>query len=387
MRRETEFVRPELAFERDFLQVRNWWVQDKRIVGNPASIFFYLLSHRADFRVTQSKVMRDLGLGKDAYLAARRKLEAAGYLQVVVHRYAPGEVDEHGAPIGGQKWTELIVCDPEPPAELRALVDRRPTESDVAEVKPPALADNPPRPTEGVENAQSGASAEKPPWPSSPGSTTEDLEELPHDHPAEALAEDPAPGLPPLKQDQVKQHSSSSVLDATPDAPDVEAVAAPPDDDDSEEAWFDERTADRLARLDARLDLRELVDRLNRSHPSVTVDLIDLPRAADDILGAAPRRVGNPTAYVASSLAAEPWRWVRADALDGLGFADANSSAPPQRAPRRPLTEAECAAAGHRWIGPFREFCGRCSAERPNWRDDRDAADAGRVTTSEGMTR
>ena len=386
MRRATEFVRPELAFERDFLQLRNWWVQDKRIVGNPASIFFYLLSHRADFRVTQSKVMHALGLGKDAYLAARRKLEAAGYLEVVVHRYPSGEVDEHGAPIGGQKWTELIVCDPEPPAELRTLADRRPTES-VVEVKPPALAENPTRPATGVENAPSGASAEKPPWPSSPESTTEDHGERPRDHRTEALAEDPAPGLPPLKQDQVKQHSSSSVLDVTPDARDVQAVAAPPDDDDSAEAWFDQETADRLARLDTRLDLRELVDRLNRSHPSVTVELIDLPRAADDILGAAPRRVGNPIAYVASSLAAEPWRWVRTDALDGLGFADANSSALPQRTPRRPPTESACAAEGHRWVGPFREFCGRCSAERPNWRDDRDAADTGRVTTSEGMTR
>ncbi|TYL50409.1 hypothetical protein [Agromyces mariniharenae] len=386
MRRETEFVRPELAFERDFLQVRNWWVQDKRIVGNPASIFFYLLSHRADFRVTQSKVMRDLGLGKDAYLAARRKLQAAGYLEVVVHRYAPGEVDENGAPIGGQKWTELIVCDPEPPAELRALVDRRPVESGGERMKPPALADNPPRPAESVEASQSEASAEKPPWPSPLESAAAEYEEIPRDHWAEALAEHPAPGHPPLKQDQVKQHSSSSVLKVTTDGRDVEAAAAPPDEDTGG-AWFDQGTADRLARLDARLDLRELVDRLNRSHPNVAVELIDLPRAVDDVLGAAPRRVGNPVAYVASSLAAEPWRWVRTDAVDGLGFVATNSSAQPQREARRPPTVAECTAAGHRWIGEFDECCARCGIDRPNWRDDRDVALAGRATATEGVRR
>lgn len=386
MRRETEFVRPELAFERDFLQVRNWWVRDKRIVGNASSIFFYLLSHRSDFRVTQSKVMRDLGLGKDAYLAARRKLEAAGYLEVVVHRYSPGEVDELGAPIGGQKWTELIVCDPEAPTELLPAERHQSTDADAPAMKVGASADIPPRARSGMGESQPQPSAEKPRWPSPGLVPTGAAGESPRDHCSKPSAEDPAPDHPPLKQDQAQEHSSSSLAFTTIAGREHRATAAP--DDDESVAESDPALAERLAALDSRLRLGELLDRLAQHHPEVAIGVIDLPRAADDILGAAPRRVGNPVAYVASSLAAEPWRWVRAEDLDGAGSASAKPASRLERAPRRPPTGAECAAAGHRWIGEFDESCAWCGTERPHWRDDRDAALA--VTapvTIEGMTR
>ncbi|GAA4045845.1 hypothetical protein [Agromyces indicus] len=371
MRRETEFVRPELAFERDFLQVRNWWVRDKRIVGNASSIFFYLLSHRSDFRVTQSKVMRDLGLGKDAYLAARRKLEAAGYLEVVVHRYAPGEVDELGAPIGGQKWTELIVCDPEAPTELRPFERHQSTDADAPEMKAGASADIPPRAGDGVGDSPPQPWAEKPRWPSLGLAQAGAAGEGPRDHCSKPSTEDPSPGHPPLKQDQPQEQSSSSLPFTT--IAGREHRAAAPDDDESV-AESDPALAERLAALDPRLRLGELLDRLAQHHPEVVIGVIDLARAADDILGAAPRRVGNPVAYVASSLAAEPWRWVRLEDLDGVGPATAKSASQPERTPRRPPTGAECAAAGHRWIGEFDEACAWCGKERPHWRDDRDAA-------------
>ncbi|KZE92388.1 hypothetical protein AVP42_02542 [Agromyces sp. NDB4Y10] len=372
MRRETEFVRPELAFERDFLQVRNWWVRDKRIVGNASSIFFYLLSHRSDFRVTQSKVMRDLGLGKDAYLAARRKLEAAGYLEVVVHRYAPGEVDELGAPIGGQKWTELIVCDPEAPAELLPVDRHQSTDTDAPEMKVGASADIPPRARSGMGESPPQPSAEKPRWPS-PGLVPAGAAgESPRDQCSKPSADDPSPDHPPLKQDQAQEHSSSSLAFTTIAGREHRATAAPNDDESVAES--DPALAERLAALDSRLRLGELLDRLAQHHPEVAIGAIDLSRAADDILGAAPRRVGNPVAYVASSLAAEPWRWVRTEDFDRVGSATAKSASQPERTPRRPPTGAECAAAGHRWIGEFDESCAWCGSERPHWRDDRDAA-------------
>jgi hypothetical protein len=372
MRRETEFVRPELAFERDFLQVRNWWVRDKRIVGNASSIFFYLLSHRSDFRVTQSKVMRDLGLGKDAYLAARRKLEAAGYLEVVVHRYAPGEVDELGAPIGGQKWTELIVCDPEAPAELLPFERHRSTDADAPEMKVGASADIPPRAPSGMGESPPQPSAEMPRWPSPGLVPAGEAGESPRDRCSKPSAEDPSPDHPPLKQDQAQEHSSSSLAFTTIAGREHRATATP--DDDESVAESDSALAERLAALDSRLRLGELLDRLAQHHPEVAIGVIDLSRAADDILGAAPRRVGNPVAYVASSLAAEPWRWVRTEDFDRVGSATAKSASQPERTPRRPPTGAECAAAGHRWIGEFDESCAWCGSERPHWRDDRDAA-------------
>lgn len=102
MAAESEFVRPELTFEREFGQFRNWWTRDRRVVGNPLSIYLYLLSHRRDYTITQARAQRDLGLGKDAFLAARRRLESAGYLSAETMRWPAGATDDTGRKVGGQ---------------------------------------------------------------------------------------------------------------------------------------------------------------------------------------------------------------------------------------------------------------------------------------------
>jgi hypothetical protein len=115
MSTNSEFLRPALAFEREFGQFRNWWARDKRIVGNAFSLLIYLLSHERSFRITQAKAQRDLALGRDAFLVARRKLEDAGFLTVTEYRYPAGAVDYQGRPIGGHRRMVYTLQDSPPP--------------------------------------------------------------------------------------------------------------------------------------------------------------------------------------------------------------------------------------------------------------------------------
>jgi hypothetical protein len=162
---ELEFVRPQFVFEREYGQFRNWWARDQRIVGNAFSLLMYLVSHQRTFRITQQKARRDLGLGRDAFLAARRKLESAGFLSPIERRYPSGARDGSGRPVGGHRYIIYSVNDPSPP-------------------QPEAVSD------------QLKASTEYPPRLSHRPST-----------------ENPSPDSPPLKKTTIQENQDSSFKD------------------------------------------------------------------------------------------------------------------------------------------------------------------------------
>jgi len=348
---DSEFVRPSIPFEKEFGQFRNWWARDKRIVGNAFSLLMYLLSHERSFRVTQRKAQADLGLGRDAFLGARRRLEGAGFLTLEEVRFPAGHTDREGNPIGGHRRLVFTLQDPPEPNEI------------VATTGVEASADNPRRlPDEGrdpVDNSQLGQE-----------SSDKVAENAPTD---EACAGNPTQAFPRLKEDQVKENQSSS-SDVVADPVDEPAADREKDDDDDFDAiagGFGEGTATLLRELHPGLDLRQLVKRL-RTDQRLNVAAIDLEVAATDIVTSASGRIGNPVAYVATSILREPGRWVRAELLDPEPEQSARRA--PDRG-SRPPTAAECAAAGHQFIGPWRECCAGCGDERPGWRDDRDRHD------------
>lgn len=339
-----EFLRPEFAFDREFGQFRNWWARDKRIVGNAFSLLIYLVSHERAFRVTQKKAQSDLGLGRDAFLVARRKLENAGFLTVTEYRFPAGASDETGRPVGGHRRMLYTLQDPVQPEE-------RPVRS------------------------TSGASADNPRRPVSPGSPPVDNSVKAVNEPAAhaesssdpASVEKPAQASPSLKEDQPKEnHSSSSKQSTLADA--HEAGEIDSTDDDDFRMSFNEGTATLLRELHPRLDLRLLLDRLH-TDPRLQTSKLDIEQAACDVIGAAARPVGDPIAYLATAINREPGRWVQAHFLE--------SERPPTSSHQglgRPPTTAECEASGHRWIGQWHEFCAACGSERPDWRAERDGA-------------
>lgn len=107
-------VRPRLAFENEFGQHRNWWVRDSRIAGNPLSVLLYLLSHEASRMPTQTEARKQLGLGKDAWISAKKRLLEAGFIIEIRDRFPHGSFDAAGRPKGGQKRYRLFLQDPEP---------------------------------------------------------------------------------------------------------------------------------------------------------------------------------------------------------------------------------------------------------------------------------
>jgi hypothetical protein len=336
-----EFLRPEFAFEREFGQFRNWWARDKRIVGNAFSLLIYLISHDRNYRVTQKTAQQDLGLGRDAFLVARRKLERAGFLTVTEHRYPAGSFSRNGQPIGGHRQMIFTLQDPDPPAN--------PSQQDIA--KP--STENPRRPltilSAPVDNSH----------PGKPGVTESRAEQ-----PIPPCTENPAQDFPPHIEDQSQENqkpSSSTSPNAHRGAATTDAALI----DDEDFQHLDAGTATLFRELHHRLDLGRLLERL-KDDARLNLRAIDFERAAADVIGHSARPVGDPVAYLATAIIREPGRWVRSELLD-----EATATRADQRG--RPPTERECEARGHRWIGQWNEFCAACGAERDGWRDQRDS--------------
>ncbi|MBD8103843.1 MULTISPECIES: hypothetical protein [Plantibacter] len=320
---EAEFIRPEFDFESEFAQFRNWWARDPRIVGNAFSLMLYLVTHRRTYRITQSRAQRDLGLGKDAFRAARRKLEAAGFLRVEEHRHPAGTVDAAGQSIAGHRRVLLILLDP-PQPESTAEVGA----ADTLAGFPPPLFD---------AWDESGRS---------PLSGTESEAVCAADHVGSSSQAEPSTVLPPLKEHQSPEHQSSST------SPGLELAAQA---------------------LHPRLSLAAVERWLTKHAPSVDVTAVDVLAASVDAIHGSSRPVGDPIAYVGRSIARDPHRWPM-----NTGDSDDGDLAQPgpRRIVTRPPTVAECSADGHRFIGTFREVCGTCGEERPGWRKDRDRESA-----------
>ena len=390
------FIRPRLAIDRDFGVHRNEWVRDKRIVGNPLSIYLYLLSHDQSFRITLESARKGLGLGRDAFITARRTLEAAGYLRTVKVTHPAGAVDANGRPIGGRVLRyDIEVLDPEVTTS-----GRTPVQPD-----PAAPVDN----SSGSGRDETGleAAEQEKPW-------SDPLTGYPVA--AEPLPDEPLTDNPTAKENQEDQENqSSSSTEMTTDAPVSSFVAAavPPDDDGDLDGggagaaplvdngcgvWtaathsgpetpldvsrelegtgeppggdaLEPLDLQRLLRagievslreLDARLNLSEILRRL--SDAGVDGERVDVPAAAAFALSAAARRVGDPSAYVAAAIVREPARWP----WKALPVSGASASGP---------TRSTCELQGHRYLDEYRMQCVRCQEERPGWREERYAGD------------
>jgi len=387
------FIRPRMSIDRDFGIHRNAWVRDQRIVGNPLSIYLYLMSHDSNFRITLESARKGLGLGKDAFITARRTLEAAGYLRMVKVTHPAGAVDANGHSIGGRVLRyDIEVLDPEP-----ASLGPTPEESRVT-----TPVDNSSS-SRGGEN-QSRTKERQNPW-------SDPLTGFPVAD--EPVADHPLPDNPPLKENQEDQEDqSSSSTEVTPEATasDSETAALPPDDeegdlgvDDSSSlvddglgagapAGSSRRTSgvdassgrggeveggslgggehqpvdlQRLLRagieaslreVDARLDLSQVLRRL--SDAGVDGERVDVPAAAAFVLSAAARPVGDPSAYVAAAIIREPARWPW-------------SALPATVASSGGAARSTCEIQGHRYLDEFRMQCVRCDDERPGWREER----------------
>ncbi|MBO0984560.1 hypothetical protein [Rathayibacter sp. SD072] len=335
MAAESEFVRPELTFEREFGQYRSWWTRDRRVVGNALSIYLYLLSHRRDYAITQARAQRDLGLGKDAFLAARRRLESAGYLRAETVRWPAGSVDEAGKKIGGQPRKLVFhVLDPEPIADHPGghAKEGNPTTG---------------RPTDLPVDESGESGTDK----STAQCTDHDLAAaisrggIPAHGSTEVrspAARQPTTGHPALKKDQSQEHpsirTSSSRLPKTP--------APAPDHTDE--------TAELLRQLHPRLDRSRLENRLIELRSAGLlhngVQMIDLLQASSAILGRARATVVDPVAFVVAGIEASPYEWLRVTD-------DRERPAP------RETMNALCATKGHLW--ERHGWCRRCSAQSP----------------------
>jgi hypothetical protein len=341
---ESIFTRPDLTFDSEFGQYRNCWVRDKRLVGNPLSLLLYLLSHERQFRVTQSMARTDLGLGREAFMTARRVLENTGFLVAREHRVAAGTLDSGGRAIGGWRYIEFEVVDAPFPQVGIASVSGG---SAVGE----AYDGFPAEAFHLAFNDASGAGFGMVPDPQTVAAS------------GAPTTDDPVQGFPPLKENHSKENNSSSdvVVHSPEQPPRVSATRAAKDDFSlsGTSTAIDDAAAAQLAALHPELTMPVLVARLlgGGVFTAEAIRGIDLARAADEILAASKRAVWRPADYIAASLEREPFRWLRSvAAAAGTGG---------------------CAELGHRWIGPWNEACARCDEEREGWRDDRDTFPAG----------
>jgi len=335
MAAESEFVRPELTFEREFGQYRNWWTRDRRVVGNALSIYLYLLSHRRDYAITQARAQRDLGLGKDAFLAARRRLESAGYLRAETVRWPAGSVDEAGKKIGGQPRKLVFhVLDPEPAADHHGDQAK---EENPTTARPSIL-----RVGEPHESRSGQPSAHR-----TDGDLLKAISQggIPAHGTAEvrsSAAGQPTTGHPALKKDHSQEHPSRRTSSSRP------SNAAAPTSECADE------TAELLRQLHPRLDRSRLENKLLELRSAgllhAGVQMIDLFQASSAILSRARATVVDPVAFVAAGIEASPYEWLPAtDHRD--------SSAP------RETTNAICAVKGHLW--ERHGWCRRCSTQSP----------------------
>jgi len=342
---DSEFHRPEFTFEKEYGQFRNWWARDRRLVGNPFSILMYLVSHSRDYTITQQQAKRDLGLGKTAFLAARRTLEEAGFLLAEHTRYPAGTVDAENRPIGGHQRIIYRLLDPENPTP-QPKADNQPRLSD--ELEP---MDNR---SVGAENREITGwySDSQPKADNRPRVSGFDPDPVDN---SEAKAENPPPGFRPFKEDQETEgNSSSSDGEWWGDA-----AAAPPEEDHDDVLGVDSDlgVGDRLRQRWPFFDHSALLAALDAAGV-VTGGLRPIEEIAAEVLigrAVSPRAV---TTYVSTAIVSEPWRWAR------------QPEAPPAAgAPR--ASRWDCSRDGHDW-GPTvwaeidRCVCTRCDEVRRN---------------------
>lgn len=333
---EMHIHRPLLSFEREFGQHRNWWVRDFRLTGNPLSVLLYSLSHEPGRPVTQEEAQRDLGLGKDAWASAKRRLIEAGFLVEVRDRWPAGATDNSGRACGGQKRFRLVLQDPEPETvvlyEDAVFEVNFPFEGTTAEIRDAhcglsalvdkSTADNPHR----IGKGQVRATADYPQWDPASADNPQSLREE--------------------KKGQVLKSQVNKIHHLTDPT------------DNAREDSVDE-ALERLApgcNLTVKAITAEVEGRVDLSQ-------VDLVAATKDTLLRASGPVRRPAAYVASVLVQKPESWKRGSAtfLGDLSQAYATS-------PEAPAGDS-CMTGVHDWGSMLwpekdRAYCVTCSVPR-----------------------
>lgn len=356
------FIRSPLKLEAEYTTVRNWWLRDSRITGNPLSLYLFILSHSVAYEITQDSARSALGLGRTAFTSARARLEEAGFLEVVDVRHPAGTVDADGRRLGGQiARRDLRLLDPVEPTVAGKKPDQNHKQVSCSgpESSQESPVDNFPIAASG-ERGQSDESrpGDQKPWsePQAGFPSTDD-----------PSTGDPLPGFVLLKEDQVKENQSSSSAVAIVTNPNNAgpgpAGSMLDDDDDFSmsgstidfEGLMRAGVDQALAEVDPRLDCSDLRRRL--ADTGLDPAAVDLPAAASAVLSAASRRVGNPAAYVARAIILEPARWP---------WQTLHADPPSSRRNDGGCVDRECVYADE-----WRAQCVRCGEERPGWRDER----------------
>ncbi len=344
---EGRFINAPLASDDEYQRVPNEWVRDTAIIGNALSILLYVRSHHESFDLTLEYTRRHMGLGRDAFLRARRQLEAGGYLEVIRRRHPAGARDPlTGKSIGGA----VIGLD---------FVTRDPRERKKPAVPKPV--DNVPKPNDG-----------KPALGSKLSTGAAKMLVKPKDgKPAEGL---PAAGNQTsdylrLKEEKLKEDkpSSSSSSDVVINEVKVAAVAASPEDEDDSgplAVVIEPGLAKVLREVHSRLDASLLLSRL--AELGIDPLALNLELAASEAIFASPRPVGDPVAYLVGAIRREPHRWIKQPG--GTGNEHWSPAA------------MSCDAGVHLYgtprSDPWQMVCLRCGQEREGWRDERDAGEA-----------
>lgn len=94
--------RTRLEFERDFTQIPNGWMRDKRLTRRARGLLAEITTHRVGWRITLAGLVASGPEGRDAIAATINELRDAGYL---VRSQSQGER-------GRFKEVEYELCDP-----------------------------------------------------------------------------------------------------------------------------------------------------------------------------------------------------------------------------------------------------------------------------------
>lgn len=347
MSEDFPIFRPRLNFEREFGQHRNWWVRDPRLVGNPVSVLLYLLSHQQDHAVTQTQAMRELQLGKDAWVAAKRKLMAAGFLVEIRDRYPRGFRDSEDRPRGGQKRFRLVLQDPEPgtfiPAERAVIELDMPYES---------AGITPGHSQCGNSVVAAAASADNPQWTPKPQ--------------VRASADNPQSGSASADNPQSfkgrEERLVRSGLDTSSNQPTITNASAP-----AQEASVDAELAELLPTVHPPLTVasirRELAGRVN-------VEDIDVVTLVKETVLRSKKPIPQPAAYVAAILVRNPQTWHRENVAAAPGGFQPAQEVTPVGLTGEPVHHiADCLRGEHDWgHSSWREVdrshCVHCSEPR-----------------------
>ena len=347
---EGRFINAPLASDDEYQRVPNEWVRDTAIIGNALSILLYVRSHHESFDLTLEYTRRHMGLGRDAFLRARRQLEAGGYLEVIRRRHLAGARDPlTGKSIGGA----VIGLD---------FVTRDPRERKKA--GPPKPVDNLPKPNNG-----------KPALGLKLSTGAAKMLVKPKDgKPAEGLpaAGNQASDYLHLKEDKLKEDKPSS-SDVAIDEVEVAGVAASPEDEGDSgplAVVVESGLAKVLREVHSRLDASLLLSRL--AELGIDPLALNLELAASEAIFASPRPVGDPVAYLVGAIRREPYRWIKQSG--GTWNEHWNPAA------------LSCDVGVHLYgtprSDPWQMVCLRCGEERDGWREQRDADEAsGRVAS------